>query len=829
MLTSTTLDSGWQLSLLDGPVPADLAARLRLPATVPATVPGCVHTDLLDAGLIPDPLDGDNEERLKWMWRCDWRYATTFDAAALAAGEHAELAFDGLDTIAVVAFNGTELGRTDNQFRSYRFDVTHLLREEGNELVIDFTSALNVAEERTRRYGDYPTAYPVPFSMVRKASCSFGWDWGPITITAGIWKPVRLERWTGSRLREVRLGVDLLGAGGEPLAAPVTPGQAGLVGVARLTAQVERAEGEAPTQLSYAVGGQTVTASVSEPGLSEVVLEARVAGPQAWWPRGYGEQPLYDSVLSVGGEPAWSRKVGFRHMGIDLSPDEVGAPLRLLVNGELILAKGVNWIPDDVFFTRITAADYRRALTDAVDGGCNLVRIWGGGLYESEDFYDATDELGLLVWQDFTFACAAYAEEDWLRETVLVEARQAVGRLGGRASLALWCGNNENETGYQSWGWKERLGDRAWGLGYYRELLPAIVAELDPTTPYIPASPFCPDPAAEANNDADGDTHVWDVWNDLDYLHYADHAPRFASEFGFGGPMAYSTLRAAVHDEPLSRDGAQLVVHQKADNGFGKLQRGIDNHFPEPVDFRHWHWATQLNQARAFHFGISHFRSLQPLCTGSVIWQLNDCWPVISWAVVDSAGVRKPGWYAMRHAHEDRMLVLQPAGEGKARLAAVNNLREPWHTRVRLGRGLRHGGEVTWETLDLSVEPASSTAVEVALPLEADGFLLAEADGVRRAVWFTSTDREAGLPAPQAQVSVDRVEGGYRVQVTAQVLLRDLALTADEVMPGAVVDDMLVTLLPGETATFTVRGPELADPSVLASWPVLRSANDLAS
>nr|WP_300339568.1 hypothetical protein [Actinomyces sp.] len=828
MLTSTTLDSGWQLSLLDGPLPADLATRLRLPATVPATVPGCVHTDLLDAGLIPDPLDGDNEERLKWMWRCDWRYATTFDAAVLAEGEHAELAFDGLDTIAVVTLNGTEVGRTDNQFRSYHFDVTHLLREEGNELVVDFTSALNVAEERARRYGDYPTAYPVPFSMVRKASCSFGWDWGPVTVTAGIWKPVRLERWSGSRLREVRVGVDLLGAGGEPLAAPVTAGQGGLIGLARLTAQVERAEGEAPTRLSYAVGGQTVTATVSEPGVSEVVLEARVAEPQVWWPRGYGEQPLYDSVLSVDGEPVWSRKVGFRHMGTDLTPDEVGAPLRLLVNGELILVKGVNWIPDDVFFTRVTAADYRRALTDAVDGGCNLVRVWGGGLYESEDFYDATDELGLLVWQDFAFACAAYAEEDWLRQTVLIEARQAVGRIGGRASLALWCGNNENETGYQSWGWKERLGERTWGLGYYRELLPAIVAELDPTTPYVPASPFCPDPQAEANNDTDGDTHVWDVWNELDYLHYADHAPRFASEFGFGGPMAYSTLLASVHDSPLSRDGAQLAVHQKADNGFAKLQRGIDNHLTEPADFRRWHWATQLNQARALHFGISHFRSIQPLCTGSVIWQLNDCWPVISWAVVDSAGVRKPGWYAMRHAHEERMLVLQPAGPGQVRLAAVNNLRQPWNAQVRLGRGSRHGGEVVWETLDLSTAPASSTAVLVAAPLEADGFLVAEADGVRRAVWFTSTDREAGLPAPQAQVAVDRVEDGYRVEVTAQVLLRDLALTADEVLPGAVVDDMLVTLLPGETATFTVRGPELDDPSVLGSWPVLRSANDLA-
>lgn len=830
MLTSCAITSGWTVNLIDGPLPADI----QRPEQVPATVPGCVHTDLMAAGLIADPLDGDNENTLAWMWRCDWRYHAAFESTAPGPNEHVELVCEYLDTVARVELNGVELGTTDNQFRRYRFDISDVLREGSNDIVIDFASALNEAQQRVERYGTYPNPYPMPYSMVRKASCSFGWDWGPTTITAGIGQPPRIERWAGARVRDVRLNVDLVDADGRGPTTPVTHDTTGLVGLARLTVEVERDEAALPTQLRYVVGEQAVEACVSAPGVSDVVLEVRVESPQVWWPRGYGDQPLTDSYLTIDGHRVWERRVGFRHMAIDLTPDEIGTPLRLLVNGELILVRGVNWIPDDVFFTRISAEDYRRALMDAVDAHCNLVRIWGGGLYETEEFYDLTDDLGLLVWQDFAFACAAYAEEEWLADTVRIEARQAVSRLAGRASLALWCGGNENETGYQSWGWAPELGQRTWGLGYYRDVLPRIVAELDPTTPYIPSSPFSPDLTVDANNDCDGDTHVWDVWNEVDYLNYANHAPRFASEFGFSGPMAYSTLRASVHDEPLSVDGPQLAVHQKADEGFTKLQRGLDCHFNEPIDFRHWHWATQLNQARALHFGITHFRSLQPLCTGSVIWQLNDCWPVISWAVVDSAGVRKPAWYAVAHAHEDRILVLQgnPDEETEksetARLVAVNNMREPWHADIRVGRGTRYSEEVTWETVSIDVDPASATAIEVTLSDSEDGMMLAESDGVRRAVWFTSTDRHAGLPAPRMDVDVTRIDGGYRVEVTAHTLIRDLAVTADDVLPGAVVDDMLLTLLPGETAAFTVRAPgELADPQVLAAWPVLRSANDL--
>ncbi|MDU0349531.1 glycosyl hydrolase 2 galactose-binding domain-containing protein [Actinomyces sp. MRS3W] len=809
--TQTSLNSGWQLSHLAGAVPEEV----RLPETVAATVPGCVHTDLLEAGLIPDPLDADNEDALAWMWRCDWRYQLRFAAAPPTAGEHVELVFDGLDTLATITLNGIELGRVDNQFRQYRYDVGAVLRQGENQLVIDFASALNAAEERERVHGVYPHVNAHPFSMVRKSSCSFGWDWGPVTITAGIWKPVRLERWRGARVRDVRLGVDLEGR----------------TGVARLVAQVERDAGAPASALSYSVAGTTVDARVDAPGVTEVVLEARVEDPELWWPRGYGAQALHESVLSLDGAPVWSRAVGFRHMEVDLSPDDVGAPLRLKVNGELVLVKGVNWIPDDVFPTRITRGRYRRALADAVEANCNTVRVWGGGIYESEDFYDATDELGLLVWQDFLFACAAYSEEEWMRSNVIHEARQAVSRLAGRASLALWCGSNENETGFQEWGWRERLAGRAWGQGYYRELLPSIVAELDPTTPYIPSSPFSPDPQAAANNRTDGDTHVWDVWNEVDYLHYADQAPRFASEFGFGGPMAYSTLTGAVHDEPLDVAGAQLAVHQKAEDGFAKLSRGLEAHLPAPADFRHWHWATQLNQARALDFGVSHFRSLVPLCTGSLIWQLNDCWPVISWAVVDSAGVRKPAWYALRHAQEDRMLCLEPAGDGRVRLAVVNDQPQPWQAKVHIGRGNRHGLEVSWEDpLSMSVAPRSVSSVELELPRDSDGFLVAQADDARRAVWFVATDREAGLPAPAADTNIQRIDGGYRIDVTARVLLRDLALTADSELPGSGVDDMLVTLLPGETASFTVRTDvELEDPRVLTAWPVLRSANDLAA
>ncbi|MFD0471909.1 hypothetical protein ACFQ0B_29060 [Nonomuraea thailandensis] len=422
----------------------------------------------------------------------------------------------------------------------------------------------------------------------------------------------------------------------------------------------------------------------------------------------------------------------------------------------------------------------------------NLLRVWGGGLYESDDFYRLADELGLLVWQDFPFACAAYPEEEPLRSEVEAEARQNVARLAAHPSLVLWCGNNENLEGHADWGWREKLEGRSWGAGYYHDLLPSIVAELDPGRPYWPGSPYSGAPGLPPNDPARGTIHIWDVWNREDYRRYAAYRPRFVAEFGFQGPPAHATLRRASSDEPLTPDSA----HQKAIDGQAKLLRGLGDHLPRPQTFDDWHYLTQLNQARAMAFGIERFRALMPHCMGTIVWQLNDCWPVTSWSAVDGDGRRKPLWYALRRAYADRLITVQ---DGEA--ALVNDAGEPWSGELRLERRGLDGRPLAKEVVAVHAAPRSVLRValppSVAAPDDPARELLTVRLGEAGTVRCYAEDPAVAYPPAAYDAHVERSPDGYRVTVTASSVLRELALFPDRLDPAASVDDQLVTLLPG--------------------------------
>jgi beta-mannosidase len=803
-----SLNTGWTLRAVGGAVPAAIEG-----VAVAATVPGCVHLDLLAAGLIPDPYLDGNEAALAWIGRVDWRYETTFDRAPGPDGERVDLVALGLDTVATVELNGTVVARTQNMHRSYRFPVAGLLRPEYNELAITFAAGLTAAERMSEALGPRPHVNAHPFNGLRKMAANFGWDWGPDVVTAGIWRPLALESWRVARIASVR---------------PLT--DAG--GVLRAHVELER-DSDEPVEVTVRLDGRTVTQAV-EPGRTSAVLTVAVEDAELWWPHGYGRQRLYPVDVSLSGQSgrldSWSGRVGFRTVELDTEPDEHGTPFGLRVNGVPVFARGVNWIPDDAFLPRVDGARYAARLRQARDANVNLVRVWGGGIYESDEFYDACDELGLLVWQDFLFACAAYAEEEPLRGEVIAEAREAVTRLSPHPSLALWNGCNENLWGHQDWDWKQPLAGRTWGHGYYFDVLPGIVAELDPTRPYSPGSPYSMTEERHPNDPDHGTMHIWDVWNERDHTAYRDHVPRFCAEFGFQGPPAWSTLTRAVHDVPLRPDSPGMLSHQKAEDGNGKLLRGLRSHLPPPVSTEDWHWATSLNQARAVALGVEHFRSWSPRCAGAVVWQLNDCWPVISWAAIDGDGRRKPMWYALRRSFRDRLLTIQPRDGGLA-LVAVNDSARPWAGTVRVGRRRFDGTLLAAYdvTVDLAAR-ATGTAVlpaEVATPLDATGELLLAEAGPNRAWWHFAEDVDAALPAAGLDCRVQTVEGGYRLHVTARTLVRDLTVLADRVDPQAVVDDMLLTLLPGEGAVFGIRAPAVADPAAFTGPDVLRSANQL--
>jgi beta-mannosidase len=801
------LHDGWTLSSAAGPPVPE----------VPATVPGCVHTDLLAAGIIPDPYLDHNEDSQHWIGQSDWTYALGFDWEPDGTAR-SDLVCAGLDTVAAITLNGTEVARTANMHRSYRFGVGSLLRPGRNELLIRFTSPYTYADELRSTLGDRPNAYPEPFNLIRKMACNFGWDWGPRLVTAGIWRPIGLHSWRTGRLDQIRPLVTVAGDDGH----------------VELHIALERADDE-PVTVTATVAGERASAIVPA-GQRTVTLRLRVSDVERWWPRGHGGQRRYDLEVTLADRTGarldhWHRRIGFRSLRLDTTPDADGTPFTLVVNDKPIWVRGFNWIPDDCFPHRVDRARYATRIDQAAEAGANFLRVWGGGRYESEEFYDLADGLGMLVQQDFLFACAAYPEEEPLAGEVAAEAREQVVRLAHHPSLVLWTGNNENIWGHADWDWIPELDGRTWGAGYYFDLLPDIVAELDPTRPYWPGSPYSGSHDLHPNDPAHGTTHIWDVWNTDDYTRYAAYRPRFVAEFGFQGPPTYSTLRRAIPSGAMDPDSPAMVHRQKAIDGNQKLLLGLSGHLPAPTRFDDWHWATQLNQARAIRFGVEHLRSLHPLCTGAIVWQLNDCWPVISWSAVDGDGRRKPLWYALRRAFADRLLTVQPGPDGLD-LVAVNDTDTDWISQPFASRVRFTGEPEAKALLDLAVPPRSTVRLrlpdEITRPDNPAAELLTVADGAPPVRYFFAEDVALSLPNPRYGVKITETADELEVTVVAGTLLRDLALFPDRLNPRSTVDDMLITLLPGESATFRIRNASALDWTALTTPPVLRCANDLS-
>ena len=587
-------------------------------------------------------------------------------------------------------------------------------------------------------------------------------------------------------------------------------------------------------RLEAQLAGVSASLDISA-GQAQVVLEVELENPDLWWPVGHGEQPLYDLTLTLKKNDEQldelTKRIGIRKTELDTSVDSIGSAFTLTINHKPIFIKGANWIPDDCFPTRITPERYRERITQALDANMNMLRVWGGGLYEQEAFYDACDELGILVWQDFLFACAAYPEEEPIYSEVEAEARYQVTRLSSHASLVLWDGNNENIWGYFSWGWQEKLQGRTWGKRYYLELLPRIVADLDPTRPYWPGSPYSGSFDIHPLADAHGNKHIWDAWNTLDYEIYRAYVPRFVSEFGHQAPATYATIAEALTERPLEPDSPGMLHHQKAIDGNKKLMDRLLEHFPEPQDFDAWHYATQLNQARAVEYGVTHWRSHAPTCMGTLYWQLNDCWPVTSWAAVDGYGRKKPFWYATKRFYADKLLTIQPRGD-KLVLFACNDSDEVWTGEVTLRRLSFTGKVLAEDSLTINV-PERTTRGVLELPPSLSSLdnprieLIVAQVGEERALWFFERDKNLAYPAPDFEARLERDGDRYRLTVTAKSLLRDVAVFVDRVDPDATVSDQLVTLLPGESFTFEIRSKRALTKERLVAAPVFGCVNTL--
>ena len=833
-MVSTALPSDWTLHLDAAPADTTVPPAIR-DGVIPATVPGCVHTDLLAADLIPDPYVERNELETHWIGHCDWSYRTDLivDAATLDH-EHVELAFDGLDTVATILVNGTVIGESANMHERQRFGAKASLRAGANELVVRFASPIRYTVEMEQRLGAVPFtgagANPIlPHHMIRKMSCNFGWDWGPQLVTSGIWRPARLEAWSTARIADVRPLVTRANAETAEidLRVDVTDGPARIV--ARLLAP----------------DGALVAEADSDD------LRLTVDSPQLWWPVGYGDQPLYRlevELRDTHGSTLESRshRIGLRTTRLVTTPDPAptsglgeGETFHLEVNGQRVFCKGANWIPDDCFPNRVTPERYRTRIEQALAVHMNMLRVWGGGLYEDDAFYEICSELGVLVWQDFCMACACYCEEEPMGSLVEAEARDNVARLARHPSLALWNGCNENIWGTFQWGepWRQirTEGKRTWGLGYYLDVFPRVVAEVDPSRSFWPGSPYSGSMDRHPNDNEFGNRHIWDVWNgNGDFRNYLGHFPRFASEFGYQGPPTWPTLERVIPVDEREWLSPTSHHHNKQVNGQQKALDRIADNFEVPTDYDDIWYLASVNQCRALTLGCEWFRALSPWCSGALYWQLNDCWPVTSWAAIDGDGRPKLLWHATRRFFRPRLATILPAdvtpsGQpvGTMALYLHNDDAAAWSGEIRL-----HHLNIAGEQLDehrQRFELAPRENWKATLPDSWTGpsgeLIVADVEGGERAWWFFGNDRDIPYPAPHLDARLSREGETQQLSVTSRTLVRDLCLLCDRLDSNAQVEPHLVSLLPGESVTFAIVDSKPLTVDELMSPEVLRCVN----
>ena len=615
------------------------AWSLTIPGTdfglVPAQVPGSVYHDLLSAGRIPDPFFRDNENETLKLMEHDFLYARGFTAdAALLACEAVLLRCEGLDTLAEISLNGAAVGRADNMHRIWEYDVKALLREGENRIEIRFSSPTKyIREAYAENPADGSSDAMVGFPLLRKAHCMFGWDWGPRLPDAGIWRDISLIGVDTARIRDVLV---------------LQEHEEGRVTL-RVQTHVARVSAGG-TAVSVAVTGPDGRVFTGAGEDCEIVIDA----PQLWWPAGFGEQPLYTvSVgLSAGGAAldGWSRRIGLRTMTVSRRRDDWGESFSHCVNGVDVFAMGADYIPEDNLLPRMNPARTRRLLEDARAANMNCIRVWGGGFYPDDWFYDICDELGLLVWQDFMFACAVYNLTDAFEENICAEFRDNIRRLRHHASLALWCGNNEMEqfVAVGEWvGSKRQVADY---IKMYEYLLPKVLKTEDPQAFYWPASPSSGG-SFDAPQDPDrGDVHYWDVWHGLKpFTDYRNYLFRYVSEFGFQSFPCMETIESFTLPEDRNVFSYVMEKHQRNASANGRIVAYLSQMYLYPHDLDLLVYASQLLQAQAMQYGVEHWRRYRGRCMGAVIWQLNDCWPVASWASIDYYGRWKAlHYYAKR-------------------------------------------------------------------------------------------------------------------------------------------------------------------------------------
>jgi beta-mannosidase len=683
-MQKTSLNDGWEFRRQGKP---DIYLHHVSPKDTwrPASVPGHVHLDLADNQVIGHPFVGQHEAGCQWIDAERWEYRLKFSWTPKANSPRRVLRFEGLDTLCTIALNGEELAKHENMFVPLEIDVTERLKHGENELIVLFEPAAVVGDQLRNEFLAKEGMKPETENLnertfVRKAQYMYGWDWGPRLVSCGIWQPVELLEFES---RIVSFSVH----------------------------QERQADGTFRIRTETAIDGPATFKTRFGDHEAQGDLDIRIDSPKLWWPNSLGEAHLYEASAEIPGQKI-QKNIGLRTIELVRENDHFGQSFRFRVNEKDLWSRGANWIPNDSFPSKVTREHYQSQIKLCHDLNFNMIRVWGGGLYELDPFYDYCDEFGILVWQDFPYGCCYYPDDEAAKTAARNEAEYQVARLRDRTSLALWCGNNENLTMWdQKWGGIEKSPPRYCGEVIFREVLPEVVERISPQIPYIESSPVSYWPPVEggpqANEGGVGDQHYWDVWHGRgDWKYYVESTGRFVSEFGFASSCSSAQWQDVLDEvESASRRDATVRWHDKTLKPFEVFSGMVALHYPDTDPLEDWVYYSQLNQRDAFRFGIERFHT-SGFCDGALIWQINDCWPVQSWAVQEYSRSLKPAGFELQRLYAQESLAVLDPGDG---LTCYFCNEEALHARVQVDAVSTLDGSVL-KTFEFD---ASNTGVKV--------------------------------------------------------------------------------------------------------------------
>jgi beta-mannosidase len=812
------ISSGWQFKQADSG------------EWMPATIPGTVHTDLLANKKIEDPFYRTNEHNQQWIDKKDWIYKTYIEVdSALLQKENIELNFKGLDTYADIYVNDSLILKTDNMFREYEISCKKFLKSGKNILKLYFHSPINEGLKRLQKLG-----YSLPASndqsengglgdkkvsvFTRKAGYHYGWDWGPRFVTSGVWRPIFLQAWNNAKLKGIHVIQQTISDEKADLKV-VFEVQSSITGNANL-------EIACKNDLNVKGTGKIKL----HQGMCSGEVNLTIQNPKLWWTNGLGEAYLYNlkGILKIDNTiiDQSSANIGIRTVKIIQKPDSVGKSFYVELNGKAVFMKGANYIPNDNFLPRVTAAEYEKVVKSAHDTKMNMLRIWGGGIYENDVFYDFCDKYGILLWQDFMFACSMYPGDNAFLENVRLEAIDNVKRLRNHPSLGLWCGNNEMDAAWQEfnekggWGWKSQYDTqkrKAIWHSYdtlFHKILPAVVLEFDGDHYYWPSSPsagWFKHSDFSANS---GDIHYWDVWwGQKPFEEYKTHIGRFMSEYGFQSFPEFNTVKTYTIPSDYDIFSEVMKAHQRSSIGNGTIKNYMQRDYKVPADFRKFLYVGQVLQAEGIKYAMEAHRRAKPYCMGSLFWQINDCWPVASWSSTDYYRRWKAQQYFAKKAYSD-VLVSPVLDATKLSVYIVNDLQEVKKTTLNLkvidflGKvlyeksipsELKDNSSASFFSDDLSkMVPASSlkNSLLYAVVKEGDKVL---SDNI---IYFLPP-KNLDLPKSTVKKSLKEENGAFILSLSTDKLVKNLYLSLDE--GEGFFSDNYFDILPGQTVEISFK------------------------